>query len=187
MTQQPSDSDFEDVPVPSTSKSSVPVVLWILAGLGCGCFSLILLGIIAAIALPSLLSQANKGKQAEAIQNVGSMLRAEQAYQIEKGKFSPSIEELSIGIKPETINYRYEILPQTGNKSMMITAQSKTATLKSYSGAVFAVKQGDAETTIAGICETQKPSNIPPAMPKLSTPGELSSIECPPGSKLHGK
>jgi type IV pilus assembly protein PilA len=41
---------------------------------------IIIIGILAAIALPSLLSQVNKGKQAEARQNIGSANRAQQAY-----------------------------------------------------------------------------------------------------------
>lgn len=191
MTQQPpdsdfSESDFEDAAVPPAAKSSVPIILWVLGGLGCGCFSLIIVGIIAAIALPSLLGQANKGKQAEAKQYVGSMLRAQQAYLLEKGKFSSSIEDLAIGIKPETINYRYKIVPQTGNKSVMITAQSKIASLKSYSGAVFTTKQGGAETTLTGICETDKPTTTPPGI-KFTLANGVGAVECPPGSTLLGK
>lgn len=191
MTQQPSDSDFsesdfEDAAVPPAAKNSVPVILWVLGGLGCGCFSLIFLGIIAAIALPSFLGQANKAKQAEAKLNVGAMLRAQQAYLLEKGKFSPSIEDLNIGIKPETQNYRYKIVSQTGNKSVMISAQTKNSTLKSYSGAVFATKQGSTETTFTGICETDKPTTTPPSI-KFTLTNGVGAVECPPGSTLISK
>lgn len=177
-------SDFENEPVPSESKSSIPTILLILGGVGCGCFGLLLLlGIISAIALPSLLSQANKAKQAEAKQYVGSILRGQQAYQLEKGIFSKSIEELGVGIKPETVNYRYQIVPQAGNKSVMITAQAKTATLKSYTGAVFAIKKGQDVVTVGGVCESDTLTTTPPAMPKF-TGNESNPVECPPGSKV---
>lgn len=183
MTQS---SDFENEPVPSESKSPIPTVLLILGGVGCGCFGLfILLGIISAIALPSLLSQGNKAKQAEAKQYVGSILRGQQAYQLEKGTFSKSIEELGVGINPETVNYRYQIFPQAGNKSVMITAQAKTTTLKSYTGAVFAIKKGQDVVTVTGICETDTPTTTPPAMPKFT--GNESNPVCPSGSKSLGK
>lgn len=191
MTQQPSDSDFsesdfEDVPASAATKNSLPVILWVLGGLGCGCFSLIIVGIIAAIALPSFLGQIDRGKQAEVKQNVGAMLRAQQADYLEKGKFSQSITDLNIGIKPETQNYRYKIISQTGNKSVMITAQAKIATLKSYSGAVFAVKQGGIETTVTGICETDKPTTTPPSI-KFTLANGVGAVECPSGSKLLSK
>ncbi|HEY9597601.1 MAG TPA: type IV pilin-like G/H family protein, partial [Cyanophyceae cyanobacterium] len=178
-------SDFENEPTPAQSKKSLPVILWVVAGLGCGCFGLILIGIIAAIALPSFLNQANKAKQAEAKNYVGSLIRAEQAYQLEKGTFSPSIKDLGIGIEPETLNYRYQIEAQSDKKSVMITAQAKTETLKSYTGAVFIIKKGEEATTIGGICESDSPTTTPPAMPNVVSNG-TNSVECAPGSRSLG-
>lgn len=175
-------SDFETPPGQAESKKSFPTILWIIGGLGCGCFGLIILGIIAAIALPSFLTQANKARQAEARNNVNSMVRGQQAYHIEKGTFSKSIEELGVGIRPETESYRYQIVPQAGNKSVMITAQAKQVRLKSYTGAVFTTKKGQDVATVSGVCETDTPSTTPPAMPKL-TDTESSQVECPPSSQ----
>lgn len=179
MTQP---SDFETPPGQSESKSSDPAVFWILGCVGCGCFSLILLGIISAIALPSFLNQVNKAKQAEAKTNLGAMVRAQQAYQIEKGTFGKSIQELGISISPETENYSYRIVPQAGNKSVMMTAQAKDGMLKSYTGAVFTIKKGQELVTITGVCETDTPSTTPPAMPTF-TDNESNPVECPPGSQ----
>lgn len=182
MTQS---SDFENEPTPPQSKKSLPLILWIVGGLGCGCFGLILLGIIAAIVLPSFLGQVNKAKQVEAKNYVGSMIRAEQAYQLEKGTFSQSLKDLGIGIQPETENYRYQIVPQSDQKSVMVTAQAKGAGLKSYTGAVFIIKKGKEATTIAGICESDTPTTTPPAMPNVVSNG-TNSVECPPGSRSLG-
>ncbi|HEY9638701.1 MAG TPA: type IV pilin-like G/H family protein [Coleofasciculaceae cyanobacterium] len=180
MTQQ---SDFENEPIPSEPKSSIPTVFLIIGGLGCGCFGLIvLLGIISAIAFPSLLNSGNKAKQSEAKTYVSSLIRGQQAYYLEKGSFSKSIPALGINIKPETQNYRYQIVPQAGNKSVMITAQAKNSALKSYTGAVFAIKKGGEATTVKGICETSIATTTPPAMPKLIGSG-LQSVECPADSK----
>jgi type II secretory pathway pseudopilin PulG len=179
MTQP---SDFEENPIPSQSKSSVHRILWIFGCLGCGFLGFIFLGIIAAIALPSFLSKANKARQAEARTFVGAMTRAQQAYHLEKGTFSNSIEGLGIGIRPETENYRYQIVSQPNNQNVMITAQAKRQSLKSYTGAVFAIKKGETVTTITGICETDNPTTTAPTMPKLTSNG-LQSVECPPGSQ----
>jgi hypothetical protein len=110
------------------------------------------------------------------------MVRGQQAYHIEKGTFSNSIEELGVGIRPETENYRYQIVPQAGNKSVMITAQAKDGMLKSYTGAVFTTQKGQDVATVSGVCETMTPSITPPAMPKL-TGNQSSPVECPPGSQ----
>jgi type IV pilus assembly protein PilA len=181
MTQP---SDFETPPGQAESKKSFPTILLIIGGLGCGCFGLIIiLGIIAAIALPSFLTKANKAREAEAKSNVGAMVRAQQAYYLEKETFSKSIEELGVAIRPETENYRYQIEPQTGNKSVMITAQAKDGMLNSYTGAVFTTKKGQDVFTVSGVCETMTPSITPPAMPKF-TANQSSPVECPPGSQL---
>lgn len=179
-------SDFETPPGQAESKKSFPTILWIIGGLGCGCFGLIvILGIIGAIALPSLLNQANKAREAEAKNNVGAMVRAQQAHYLDKETFSQSIAGLGVGIRPETENYRYQIMPQVGNKSVMITAQAKDGMLKSYTGAVFTTKKGQDSFTVSGVCETTIPSITPPSMPKF-TGNESSLVECPPGSQpLH--
>ncbi|HEY9651212.1 MAG TPA: type IV pilin-like G/H family protein [Coleofasciculaceae cyanobacterium] len=182
MTQP---SDFENESTPPQSKKSLPVILWVVAGLGCGCFGLILLGIIAAIALPSFLTSANKARQAEAKNNVGAMVRGQQAYQLEKGNFSQSIQDLGIVIQPETENYRYQIVPQSDKKSVMVTAQAKRETLKSYTGAVFIIKKDEKARTIAGICESDSPTTTPPTMPNVVSNG-TNSVECPPGSRSLG-
>ncbi|MBR8841236.1 MAG: prepilin-type N-terminal cleavage/methylation domain-containing protein, partial [Stigonema ocellatum SAG 48.90 = DSM 106950] len=58
---------------------------------------IIIIGILSAIALPSFLNQANKGKQSEAKQYTGSMNRAQQAYFLEQGGFSTGINQLGLG------------------------------------------------------------------------------------------
>ena len=43
----------------------------------------IIIGVLAAIALPNLLNQVAKGRQAEAKNNLGAINRAQQAYRLE--------------------------------------------------------------------------------------------------------
>ncbi len=137
--------------------------------------------------LGDLGTSENKAREAEGRQNLGSMNRAQQAYYLESSKFATTIEELGIGIKPETENYRYQVLPQANqNQSVMMTAQAKRPRLRSYTGAVFLVKINGEDLTVAGICETDEPSSTPPAMPTAPRNG-TSEIQCPAGSKLLGR
>ncbi|BAZ31664.1 hypothetical protein NIES4074_41370 [Cylindrospermum sp. NIES-4074] len=127
-----------------------------------------------------------KGTEADAKQIIGAMNRAQQAYYLEYGKFATTINELQIGIKPETENYRYRIVPQgKGNQSIINTATAKKPDLKSYTGIVFVrkVKGQDYDVTNAAICETVKPSTIAPSKPKIPTQ-ESQPVQCPVGSRL---
>jgi type IV pilus assembly protein PilA len=47
----------------------------------------IIIGVLAAIALPNLLGQVAKGRQAEARNNLGTVNRAQQAYRLENATF----------------------------------------------------------------------------------------------------
>lgn len=126
-----------------------------------------------------LKEQQEQAKQIEGTQIVGALLRGQQAYYLENNKFSDSFEELGLGIQSETDNFKYEITLKD-DKSAMVTAIAKGETLKSYTGAVFAAEVNGENTTVVGICETDEPSDKPPAMPK--TPGEDGQVECPAGS-----
>jgi type IV pilus assembly protein PilA len=130
---------------------------------------IIIIGILAAIALPSLLSQVNKGKQAEAKQNVGSLNRAQQAYFLEAGQFASGIAEVGIGIKTQTVNYFYTIksfptaqAPEAVNNvgaanQANAGAAKKQTTLRSYVGQNF-TSTGDKVTsevlTLGFVCES---------------------------------
>ena len=123
-------------------------------------------------------SQAAKAKQSEAKQYIGSMNRAQQAYYAEKGKFSDTIEGIGIGIKTETTNYKYTIV-NVDNTKIIVSATAKTKNLKSYTGAVFLIKDIDgSDTTKADVCETDRPSQTPPNIPQLIG----NDIQCPAGS-----
>jgi type IV pilus assembly protein PilA len=132
---------------------------------------IIIIGILAAIALPSLLSQVNKGKQAEAKQNVGSMNRSQQAYFLENDQFATSVSGIGIGIKTQTVNYYYTVTtkgatdakqPEAANNvgaanQTNVGVAKKSITLKSYIGQNFTTI-GDKTTsevlTLGFLCET---------------------------------
>ncbi len=134
--------------------------------------------------IADLETQAKDAREAEGKLMTGAMNRAQQAFYLENEKFGPAIEDLGIGIKPESENYRYQIVPQ-GNQTqnVMMTAQAKRPELRSYTGTVFVVKDGNDLLTVAGICETDAPSATPPAMPTApSKTQDRWMIQCPAGS-----
>ncbi len=142
----------------------------------------IIFGILAAIALYSLLSQTVVRSGPEAKQNLGALNRAQQAYFLENHKFSDSISELAVGMKTETLNYRYRIIspPKNGlfqklhgtvfppslNDAAIMIAQSKNPKNKSYVGVVSTIP-GDVSTSEPRgfLCETEKPTTIISTVP----------------------
>jgi type IV pilus assembly protein PilA len=101
---------------------------------------IIIIGILAAIALPSFLNQASKARQSEAKTYTGSMNRSQQAYFLEKQEFAPNLGSLGVGIAFTTANYGYGVA-RNGAKGAAGTSQSvgvfgvPTPTAASASGA----------------------------------------------------
>ncbi|MFE1744237.1 type IV pilin-like G/H family protein [Coleofasciculus sp. H7-2] len=127
---------------------------------------IIIIGILAAIALPSFLNQANKAKQSEAKQYIGSMNRSQQAYYLEKNAFvgeqATEFANLGLGIATQTTNYIYRIKGGgVGTKAVTNQAAQVVgagAPIKAYvGGVVVGTTQGTGEaTTLAILCEGKK-------------------------------
>ncbi|MBW4576228.1 MAG: type IV pilin-like G/H family protein [Aphanothece sp. CMT-3BRIN-NPC111] len=137
---------------------------------------IIILGILAAIGLPSLLNQTAKAKQAEAKQNVGVVNRAQTAYRTENTAFASSFDVLGIGIltgstSSTTTNYSYTIAG--GSDTATIAATARDTALKAYSGGNSRID----EVISSLVCEAPSPGTTPPLTPAVST---TAAPPCPP-------
>jgi type II secretory pathway pseudopilin PulG len=106
--------------------------------------------------LPSFLNQANKAKQSEAKQYLGSMNKGQQAYFAERTVFATDIPSLGLGIKTATNNYQYGVgasngTPASGGVTMGATPIG--ASIKGYAGAVYFVPAGEGDGTSSILCE----------------------------------
>ncbi|MEP0751945.1 type IV pilin-like G/H family protein [Trichocoleus sp. DQ-A3] len=126
---------------------------------------IIIIGILAAIALPSFLNQANKAKESEAKQYVGSINRAQQAYYLEKQDFvgkTTDIGKLGLGIATNTTNYSYSLNGNVSNNTSVVQlaqpAKAGLATVRAYAGGVQVgtVAATSEATTLAVLCQGQK-------------------------------
>jgi type IV pilus assembly protein PilA len=144
---------------------------------------IIIIGILAAIALPSLLGQVAKAKQAEAKNNTGAINRAQQAYYLEWQCFTSSLTDIGVGIKTASTNYAYK-MEGVGAATCLTTVTSKATAIKpalrSYAGIVGTIV-GNTETsealTVAFACETNVPTTDAVA---TQNPG---ITDCPTGTK----
>ena len=157
---------------------------------------IIIIGILAAIALPSLLGQVNKAKQSEARNNVGALNRAQQANYLEFGNFTSDMTLLGVAVGGGG-NYSYLISTTTdsqvanniANANMDTNAGAPGKTLKSYVG-ILATVQGNSQTsealTVAAACESIAvgsagvlPTTGEPATPEFEAAPNNTVLKCP--------
>lgn len=117
---------------------------------------IIIIGILAAIALPSFLNQANRARETEASNFVGSINRGQQAYRLEFPKFANEFQYLEVSVGQEVATdpaqrkgefYTYTIAGAT-DQYVDLTAESTDTNLHGFRGCVNAVDgQSSAEIT----------------------------------------
>ncbi|BBD64111.1 general secretion pathway protein H [Nostoc commune NIES-4072] len=140
---------------------------------------IIIIGILSAIALPSFLNQANKGKQSEAKQYSGSMNRAQQAYFLENAAFTTVMDQLGLGIRTQTENYVYSV---TGSDTLVTNnALSSKAPLKSYAGVVLksTVLSTSEATTLAVLCQSNNVGQLTTAVNGSASTATATSPSLP--------
>jgi type II secretory pathway pseudopilin PulG len=130
-----------------------------------------------------LYAQQLEGQQSNAQNRIRYINNSQRTYYGNNGKFTNKFEDLKLGVPPATEGYQYQLVSQTNlTRSAIATAKATNSGLRSYTGAIFAFKVKGKTTFVSGICETDTPSNTPPAA--LTPPKTASGqIQCPAGSR----
>jgi len=141
----------------------------------------IIIGVLAAIALPNLLGQVAKGRQAEARTNLGAINRAQQVNRVERGTFGrfsatvPADNDLPISV---TGTYYTFTGPTAASATGAVTDATAISTyqndIRDYSGGVGQTTAGVFSSVI---CET-----VSPTATLVSATTTNGSAACPAGS-----
>jgi type IV pilus assembly protein PilA len=130
---------------------------------------IIIIGILAAIALPNFLNQGAKAKQTEAKQNVGMHNRLQTVYRSENAGFATNFDLLAMGTlsgtgsTASTTSYSYTLTGTTDFSTLGADAQDTA--LKSYTGGSSLYLNPSSKNVIASvICETKVPSGTVPTV-----------------------
>jgi type IV pilus assembly protein PilA len=148
---------------------------------------IIIIGILAAIALPNFLSQGAKAKQTDAKQNVGLINRAQSAYRVENNTFATTFDILATGVlsgntNATTNSYTYDLIGTQDSTTITAKSTSDTA-LKAYSGGVFRFTNSQKQSIFSGIiCESISPGTGTVLAPSIGT-NTITSIACNSGYK----
>lgn len=135
----------------------------------------VIIGTLAAIALPSFLNQSAKAKQAEAKNNVGVINRTQIAHRTEHSSFATAFDVLGIGTltggdNATTTSYSYTIAG--GTDTATIVATSLETSLKAYSGGNSRDISISNDTVIFSIlCEANTPGTSAAVPPTVSSTG----------------
>ena len=135
---------------------------------------IIIIGILAAIALPNFLNQSAKAKQTEAKQNIGAANRLQTIYRADNATFATGFDQLAIGTisGAATATTKYYSYAMTGTlNNATLTATALDPALKGYNGGNSQYNNGSNNAVIAStVCEAVAPGiGAPPAMTGLGT------------------
>jgi type IV pilus assembly protein PilA len=130
----------------------------------------IIIGILAAIALPNFLNQSAKAKQTEARQNIGMINRVQNVYRFQNDVFASTFDLLAIGTlqgntgNTSTTNYSYVLL--AGNETTSTSGQAIDPGLRGYIGGTGRYTNTTTQSVIATVvCEA--------IVPGIAAPGAL--------------
>ena len=138
----------------------------------------VIIGILAAIALPSFLAQTAKAKQSEARTYLASWAKAQKAFRTDATQFASDWTSLSLGFSQDSKNYTYSM--QGGGSGVATTSAfgtSKAADLKSYSTTVIVFTKSintgtGTEVSVDmpdGLCEALNPGTDQIDAPTIGT------------------
>jgi type IV pilus assembly protein PilA len=128
---------------------------------------IIIIGILAAIALPNFLSQGAKAKQTEARQNVATANNFQTTYRSENERFATTFDLLATGTMTgnannfTTVSYTYT-LGATQDTSSVSANPGTDSALKAYVGSTIRYTTVGSASSVANvICESLAPgSNV---------------------------
>ncbi|MEM1279635.1 MAG: type IV pilin-like G/H family protein [Cyanobacteria bacterium P01_H01_bin.152] len=106
---------------------------------------IIIIGILAAIALPAFLNQANRARESEASNYVGAVNRGQQAYFLEELQFATELAQMEVAVPNTTKNFTY------GDAQTAPTAGDLSSTDTQLWAAVYAVPNADTLKGFAGL------------------------------------
>ncbi len=88
----------------------------------------IIVGVLAAVALPNLLGQVGKARETEAKSTLGSINRSQQAYYLEQRGFYDGEEwQDALGVNPGADFYEYENTTEAGGQATFTADASDPA------------------------------------------------------------
>lgn len=111
---------------------------------------IVITGILSAVALPSMLNQARRAREATAQNDIGAVNRSQQAYRLEASRFSDSLDFLNINVAPNSNGYNYTF-GTTSSTVAEFRATPNSNDLQAFTGCATATSGAATTTTSTSI------------------------------------
>jgi type IV pilus assembly protein PilA len=133
---------------------------------------IIIIGILAAIALPNFLNQAGKAKQSESKQNIALVNKTQNSYRAENTAFASSFNVLAIGsvnggTTGVTVNYSYTIAGATETATVFSNPIDKS--LKGHSGGITRFNNNASQSVIGTVICEMNTNGTAATLPTMTT------------------
>jgi type IV pilus assembly protein PilA len=125
---------------------------------------IIIVGVLAAIALPSFLNQIGKARGSEAKSSLGTINRSQQAYRLENNVFASNLTSLDAKITGKF--YSYTVNSGSATTGSAITTPTGVATGVKVSSS-YVDQNGDVFRQI--ICESTDTQSVAATVPTSAT------------------
>jgi len=146
---------------------------------------IIIIGILAAIALPAFLNQANRARESEASNYVGATNRGQQAYFLEELEFAPKLSDMEVAVPDTTKNFKYgkadgtvdELTSTDTELWTAVYAVPEAKVLKGFAGLVY---NNDDNSQTVLLCRDEDAGTDGVDFTLTDTEGKAG--ECPTGA-----
>jgi type IV pilus assembly protein PilA len=95
----------------------------------------IIIGVLAAVALPNLLGQVGKARESEAKTTIGALNRAQQARYTEKASFTSTLTQLEVPVNTDSSKAYYTYVGTTAGAQHAKGNSNASNGTRDYSGA----------------------------------------------------
>ena len=149
----------------------------------------IIIGVLAAVALPNLLGQVGKARETEAKNGVGTINRAQQAYHFERRSFSPDLDNAALatqnqlGVVLASEYFVFDVAADGSQTVATVTAVAEDAAAAATNG-TRAFSGGITFDPTAGAYETAvcQSTTVGVAAPNIAAEGGST---CPVGTNIN--
>ena len=135
----------------------------------------IIVGLLAAVAVPAYFGQVQKGKEVKAQTYLGSVNRAQQAHWLQYSTFSNSFGALGVDIPDE--EYTYAIASSTVNYTMSQATAPAGSRFNNYVAFVYLGADDDILELVTQLCKVGPDESLPTATVNSNGAVELANCD----------
>ena len=140
---------------------------------------IIIVGVLAAIALPSFLNQTARARHSEAVTYLAATNRAQQAFYQERLQFATSMGALGLGYSEQTAQYTYTFeVPTVPTAGIEVVATPVNPAIRGFVGTVFIDRGAGDEVAFGALLCSGDFGTVPDLTYSTEADGRITVTDC---------